>query len=728
MESSLLFPCYICKKPLLENYVLSTCGHSLCFLCLPFLIYSKLQTAGLQSSFFSLQTLRQKCLICGDGDFSLTKPLFEFLSNHKKPVNPQPQNINSMCDACEKKPAKTKCVDCNQNYCEACAQFMHEVNKKFINHKMQNVEKQMVTKEEFNCFCSNKKIIQDFCLQCEIGICKFCSIIDHKGHKQISIEELMSQKMKMKFPCIQAHLFEVRENLTKLQNEIMGSATKAKEMIQKELTDFVNEVHALVNKHKEKTLEKINEELQSIKLQMSWINETIGFLGFELEETNNFHPNVLFQILKYFSHSMDKKEIVMHAPKINNNKFVEKLEEIDKLLTNLMQGNSNLIGKEESLLFKIKNIPLNTEENLKMNSNPKDFIKSQAVLLDKYKLELDFFKSNLTVFFSTDGQSLFAMPGASTLNYHPINVYNISLRKKLYMFSYNNSRINLLSIYPKYPRKTERKWLYSADKSGFLRVFEEQGLNKQFQETYNINAGAEIIEAVIFEDKFDEIIKNSKDKLIAILAFSNSNVPIKIFHLTNGGGQVVKIIMNYNSEQCWSMNYYYDEILLKTSLFIGLKSVINCWDLKTHIPLQQIQAKAAVFSMRFLLDFENRAMPKRFLIYSQNNNSVTIADIDTSVIVRQVALQNVTLIYDICIWRRKDEFILIAATHGNLNGMKVLKFETLEVVASRETGRNYPLNLRKGWMEELGKKKECLIGVEFAGDKVLSEFEIKIYS
>jgi len=226
------------------------------------------------------------------------------------------------------KASKTKCVDCNQNYCEACAQFIHLVNKKFINHKMQNVEsKQMVTKEEFNCFCFNKKNIQDFCLQCETGICKLCFIINHKGHKQISIEELMSQKIKWNSHASRL-IYSTFVKFAQATKRNYGLRNKIKGNDFFWLTDFVNEVHALVNKH----LEKINEEFQRIELQMSWINETIDWLfGIWAWGDEKFSSKRFFQILQYFSHSMYKKEIVMQGPKINNNKFVEKLEEINKL-------------------------------------------------------------------------------------------------------------------------------------------------------------------------------------------------------------------------------------------------------------------------------------------------------------------------------------------------------------------------------------------------------------
>ena len=567
-------------------------------------------------------------------------------------------------------------------------------------------------------------------MECEMGSCKMCAIIDHKGHKKMGLGDLMLKKQGINYQKIEDHLVEAETKLKNLQKETINLVNREKEAYLKEITDLTNEITGIMNKYKEKITERMTQEVNKMQSNIGWISEVFKFLNLQIKERRELHPNVLFQILKNFSATINKK-VKSQLPVFNFDKTPDKLKEVKKFLSLFPDSAQNLITFPECEIFKvISDSHLNHEETMKLKANPCDFMKSVPILVERGgKIEISRFNSNLSSFFSTNEMSLFAIPGPKTLmNVSPINVYNLSLKRKEYTIPNCLSQINILLICPKFPSKNDRKILFSGEKSGIFRVYEEQGPQKQFKETLNFNTGSEIIEAVVLEDKFDEILPkntNTNEKFCAIIAF-NYMIPMKIYHLTRNNVQVVKIIMNYNMEQVSTINYYYDEILQKTSLFLGLRSIIGLWDLKTSVLIHSLPIKSSVTSIRFLLDFSNFAMPEKLLIFSQNNNLVTIANIDNFTLVKQVALYNVQYIYDLCIWRRKDEVFLVV---GSESGMKVLKFDTLGVLASKDTPHGCPINLRKGWIEEGNKgKREILIGLDFAGNNAaVAQYEINLY-
>ena len=115
--------------------------------------------------------------------------------------------------------------------------------------------------------------------------------------------------------------------------------------------------------------------------------------------------------------------------------------------------------------------------------------------------------------------------------------------------------------------------------------------------------------------------------------------------------------------------------------------------------IKKFQTKKPVNAIRFLLDFHDEV--SRLIIYAQNLNAITISSIDTGEVMQEVALNDVTEIYDICIWRSNENYlILVAEGMDNKNYIKILDFDDLEILHSKTKNIICPVNIRKTMMHD----------------------------
>ena len=459
---------------------------------------------------------------------------------------------------------------------------------------------------------------------------------------------------------------------------------------------------------------------------MSLIQKCLVFFIEEIERNDCLQINKLFQLNKFFE-VKSEKNIVLEDFKIevDNNKF---LKEIKEIISGLNEENNKILQNFEEG----KSI-MNFNEKY-FNSYPLNLLQIEPILIEKGTFNPNNWKSNVSTTFMINDETFIVWPGdEEDKNYFPLHVYNISSMKKEVVIKTNTDSIRVLSIYPKEANYNSKKWLYTGDRSGVLRVFD---LAKEtfFQEIQKIETKKSILSAVIFDDKFDEIAESKKkDTMSGIYAmisfFDSLNSPMRIYKL-NGEekGQLVMEIPNPLGQYCCTINFYHDEIRSKSCFSFGFSnSFVKIYDLKSKVWVKEFESQDAVLSINFV--FRNNSINQEkiepFMVFTQGNNSIVLADINKGTIIKQVSLQNISCVRDLCVWDPlKNNFLIIAT--DNQNTLKVLNFENLKILASKETINNsVPVNLIKVLKKDQKTKeiKECIVLCQGQG----SDSQILLY-
>ena len=259
--------------------------------------------------------------------------------------------------------------------------------------------------------------------------------------------------------------------------------------------------------------------------------------------------------------------------------------------------------------------------------------------------------------------------------FYPIHVYNMSQKKKHQIIQKSRVALNILAFYCK---SSGEDILYSGDDDGDLRIFLLDKTTLKFEERYIIHTKLAILEAIIIEDLFHEShlnldnnkpVPKEENKELVIIAFT-TKIPVRIY---NFFGEIMHFIPEYHQELCGIINSYYDQSLLTTSIFLGFETCIRQFDWKSNRWIKEFHTKKPVNAIRFLLNFQKAS---RLIIYTQNLNVITITDIDTGNVIKELRLMEVADIFDICIWRSNITYLILAVKGVNdNNSIKILNLD-----------------------------------------------------
>ena len=233
------------------------------------------------------------------------------------------------------------------------------------------------------------------------------------------------------------------------------------------------------------------------------------------------------------------------------------------------------------------------------------------------------------------------------------------------------------------------------------------------------NTNKTILSIIIFYDKFNEL--DGEKKTYAIVSFNDRKLPIKIYLIDQPKKNIIlKEIKNPVNKYCCSMNFYYDYSLEKTRFLFGFsKSYVKIYDFKSDswIP-EEFETQSYVTSINFLSKKVKRINDTDkidyFLIYTQGNNIITLANLQRGNIIKQIKLSNIECIRDLCLWKDLDKKYILIATK-NPNTIKVLD-ENLQVLFSKNTENNMqPINILKIMErnEISGEMKESIVSLLF---------------
>ena len=579
--------------------------------------------------------------------------------------------------------------------------------QKFANHNLLGFDQksQIIKSQSFSCNCPCRKPIEIYCVKCKVSVCKYCNMIEHAGHNKINLEELVKNKEQIEFKGFKNHLSHVVQNFNEFQNNMLGSFEKTFDVSKKELNELFYEIIDLLTKTKEKLVESSAKDYDFLKSQLNLIRHSLLAFNDDLEESNmNLHPNKIFELRRFFRNSLNSKHLYSKNLQIIE-KANDKLNKIKEILISLKDPMQNFFKElqNQNLLFKlVKSDSLNPNENLFFMADPVKLLKkNDSLLLEKNTFGFGYFKSNLSDVFTLNNENFITWTGSKDdQQFYPIHIYNQTQKKKHQIIQKSMSAINVLSFFCK---PSGEEILYSGDENGDLRIFEFDKISLKFEEEFIIHTKLKILEAILIEDLFNERpfkMKNDSDqydknKTLVIIGFT-TKIPVRIYNVF---GEIISFIPEFQQEKCGIMNYYYDELLLKTSIFLGFETCITQYDLKSNKMVMEFQTKKPVNAIRFLLDFHDEV--SRLIIYAQNLNAITISSIDTGEVMQEVALNDVTEIYDICIWRSNENYlILVAEGMDNKNYIKILDFDDLEILHSKTKNIICPVNIRKTMMHD----------------------------
>ena len=638
------------------------------------------------------------------------------------------KNSNLICAACEERHSVIFCLGCNKNFCDDCLEIVHRSFKKYSTHETISLDKKnqllQESKIKLLCSCPAEKPLEEFCVKCHASLCSYCCKVYHDKHQHMKIDDVLKNKTYLE---VKDDLTELKQAFSSFEQKIMTSFENEIESQNKGLNDMLYEVIDILNKLKEKNLEKSKEERQILKNNMGLIESCISFFDDELIQNNTLHPNEFYEINQIF-----QKDTKPTIPTLKA-ESTENIQKIHEIKTNLEKINSQY-GCEDERILRFTN-----EDNRNSFKFYNDFISDPMCLLAKQEkvlksgnLNLEYDNCHLSCCFSFNNVSFLAWAGYTNdkgKEYYPVYVYNLTEMKKEKLLQPGSPHpITVLSTYPRdFIDYDCKKWLYVADTSSLLRIYDISGGQNTLTELFTFVVGIEpIISVLFFQDKFNEIKEMEKAEfrnLCILITFAKGKAPLSLFKLNSSKLQVVKQIPNPLKFEVYSTNFFYDENKLRTRLFFGFShSFIKSYDLKANTWCeQQFETKCSVSCLNFILKRSVKFGEEKIenlMIYQMDAGALALANVDTGIILKTLHLPEDMIFCDFCIWNaggdESKQYFLVSTTQ--YDSVKVVNSE-LKVLKTflidEDCEYDYQINLMKSFKidQNSRKVKECIIAL-----------------
>ena len=730
MEPEIMSSCNLCTKPLQDESQLAfSCNHTLCFQCVPYMIYRILDTSGIRHEFFNEPTIF-KCMICNIGKINqLPGNLMKFFAmNYNTPYSKRKAVYEIKCEACEENHAIFCCLGCNQQkYCKECLK-VHQKNKKFSQHRTISLdEAKVMTKNSnlesiMNCKCVLRRKMEFFCQKCQISVCKYCAKSYHNEHKQIPLTEILDKSKEIEFKQSHKKLSEFIDAISKFKTKILQSFEIELTKQNKNFDEIIDNLIKVLLDLKVENKKNTKYQLLRFQEKIVLIQESLICMKNELRTPFSLHPNKLYFLTTFFSELPDETHLNVTDFEVTTNKNAN-IEKIDELIAFLLKDNENQnIKFEENLKIKVEKTDLIKCYN-NFQSDINEVLNRQPVLIIDKTHDFKWIDTNCYKSIILDEESLLIWPNYDELKRSSwITVFNISLKKNDAIIPVGDSIITVVGTYPYEGRLDSLKLLYCADDSGIFKVF-DLSRNHKYQEVLKIqtNMNTAILSAIVFDDLFMEISKFEREKnSYVIISYNGKKCPLHIYKINGkNAGEKVKEIPNLESKLCYSFAFYYEELVSKCFMVCCFFNKIKIYDLSLNLWTKEIPAIGIVDFPKLI--HKKRENPflfaKTFLIFRQNFKEIVLVDIINSNVLSKISLNDGKKIYDLCLWNSEEDLFMIATP----NSVKLLDIINMKIIGSKEFNESFPFNFTKILIKN--KKTEKFnehIGI-FPGE------EIKIY-
>ncbi|XP_070556568.1 tripartite motif-containing protein 2-like [Ptychodera flava] len=255
--------CPVCLEQC-DNPKILPCYHTFCQLCLEKLV-EKTQRLDCPSCQTSVQ-LPEGGVTDLDNNFFMNSML-EVVKKRTEEAADQSES-ESECEFCEETEASVFCVDCEQYYCDKCAQKIHKKLKLAATNLHEilttgeyktKIRKRPSTVRAYeSCKVHPKNEMKYYCDTCKIPICSECTIIDHRApdHSHRYLQEVadecnkelsvLVEKLKMKAREVDQSRAEVKDACKKVTEQCMVNKQKVRkqkdtliDMIEKEERELI---------------------------------------------------------------------------------------------------------------------------------------------------------------------------------------------------------------------------------------------------------------------------------------------------------------------------------------------------------------------------------------------------------------------------------------------------------------------------------------------------------
>ena len=216
--------------------------------------------------------------------------------------------VDTACDICSilmmeddkdtVSPAAKYCRDCEQHLCERCARA-HLITKNSNQHKVLSISECSLTENvirfETRCDQHNDKQIELYCMECKVGVCTTCFIMEHSGHKGTGITRVAEELKSI----IRKNIEETRklaikanyqsECLEKCSNYSLANVIDCESKI----TMRGEEMKKLIDQHVQALLKELNMKKAKRIKEIEMAKEEITIQKISLESYIKYSQTVL---------------------------------------------------------------------------------------------------------------------------------------------------------------------------------------------------------------------------------------------------------------------------------------------------------------------------------------------------------------------------------------------------------------------------------------------------
>jgi len=314
-------------------------------------------------------------------------------------------------------------------------------------------------------------------------------------------------------------------------------------------------------------------------------------------------------------------------------------------------------------------------------------------------------KSNASAAFIQKDETYLVWPGPKNQeeqenSLHCLHIYNLSQMKKELVIETGDSAITLVTTYPKNARFDSKKYLICANDFGVLFIYDIQNQGNKFEELlkFNTNSKIGILSAVIFDDPYDDLEKKEKNEYV-IVSFEDYLMQIHIYQINWENKEkvgLIKVIQNPLEKHCCLMDYYNDKNLKRSFLVFGFQTSIRLYNLKEDhwgkdFKLKGHPTSLIIFDKKEI--WKGDEIIKKYLIFSQANDSITLVDLDAGIIIYNFSNATIKYVNDLCFWNEEENLMVVSVQ--NENSIKLLRLSDWQIMFSKEVTPYNAINCLK---------------------------------